>query len=244
MEEKKKIGVGFGVMILKDNKVLLGKRHSDPKKADSKLHGEGTWTMPGGKLEYGETFEDGAIREVKEETNLQLKSIKIIAVNNDMNEFAHFVTIGMLSTDFTGAPKVMEPDEITEWAWFDLNSLPRHLYFPSAKLIENHKQRKFYIVPGEKKQKLVRDRIPEIYALQKNHIADDKEYLRELQGKLREEAEEFIESNDVEELADILEVVYALSEHCRTSPAELEKMRKDKAEKRGAFKKRQIWEMD
>ncbi len=244
IEEKKRVGVGFGVMLLKDNKVLLGHRHIDPKKADSELHGEGTWTMPGGKLEYGESFEEGALREVIEETGITLKSVKVIAVNNDKNEFAHFITIAMFSADFEGAPKVMEPDEITEWRWFDLNNLPKPIYFPSAKVIENYRQRKFYIAPGEKKQKLVRDRTPEKYGLQKRHIADDKEYLGELQSKLREEVEEFIESNDVKELADILEVIYALSEYCRTSPEELEKMRKGKAEQIGAFKKKLIWEMD
>ena len=60
MSENKKVGVGFGVMILKKGKVLLGKRHEDPEKASSELHGEGTWTMPGGKLHFGERFEDGA----------------------------------------------------------------------------------------------------------------------------------------------------------------------------------------
>ena len=60
--EPKKIGTGFGVMILHNNKVLLGQRHVDPAKADSELQGEGTWTMPGGKLHYGESFEEGAKR--------------------------------------------------------------------------------------------------------------------------------------------------------------------------------------
>ena len=59
-----KVGVGFGVMMLKDGKVLLGRRHIDPNKADSELHGEGTWTMPGGKLHFKESFEQGAAREV------------------------------------------------------------------------------------------------------------------------------------------------------------------------------------
>jgi len=41
----KTVGVGVGVLILKDNKILLGKRNEDPEKASSFLHGEGTWTM-------------------------------------------------------------------------------------------------------------------------------------------------------------------------------------------------------
>lgn len=56
-EENKKVGVGFGVMLFKRGNILLGKRHSDPEKADSELHGEGTWIMPCGKLECGESFE-------------------------------------------------------------------------------------------------------------------------------------------------------------------------------------------
>ena len=55
-------------MIKKGNKILLGKRNSDPKKADSELSGEGTWTMPGGKIEFGEELEEAAKREVLEET--------------------------------------------------------------------------------------------------------------------------------------------------------------------------------
>jgi len=148
MEEKKeKIGVGCGVMMLKDNKVLLGRRHEDPDKADSELHGEATWTMPGGKLEYGESFEEGASREVHEETGMTLKNSQIFCVNNDKNEHAHFITLGLFSDNFEGEPKVMEPDEITEWRWFDLDNLPSPLFFPCAKILENYKQKKFYVSP-------------------------------------------------------------------------------------------------
>ena len=145
----KKIGTGFGVMMLKGRKVLLGRRNTDPRKADSELHGEGTWTMPGGKLEYGESFEGGAEREVMEETGIELKNSKIICINNDKGESAHFITIGLLSIyeegDFEGQANVMEPDEITEWKWFSVNNLPEKIFFPSAKVLENYKQRKFYI---------------------------------------------------------------------------------------------------
>jgi 8-oxo-dGTP diphosphatase len=145
MGDEKKIGVGFGVMILKDNKILLGRRHDDPEKASSLLNGAGKWTMPGGKLHFGESFEQGAKREVEEETGIRLNNVKLICVNNDRVETAHFVTVGLFSDSFNGEPRVMEPDEIVEWRWFDLNALPSPMYFPSAKVLENYKQKQFYI---------------------------------------------------------------------------------------------------
>jgi 8-oxo-dGTP diphosphatase len=145
LAENRKIGVGCGVMLLRDNKLLLGKRHEDPQKADSELHLESTWTMPGGKIEYGESFEDAAKREVFEETGITVNRIKVICVNNDKNEHAQFVTIGLLAEEFTGEAKVMEPDEITEWNWFDLNELPTPLYFPSKKILNNYSKSEFYI---------------------------------------------------------------------------------------------------
>ena len=144
-KEKKKVGAGFGIMILKNRKILLGRRHDDAKKADSALRGEGTWTMPGGKLEFGEEFEDGAKREVFEETGMILKNAKVICVNNDKNEYAHFITIGILSTEIEGEPKVMEPDEITEWRWFASHELPKNIFPPSKNILENFKTKKFYI---------------------------------------------------------------------------------------------------
>jgi 8-oxo-dGTP diphosphatase len=142
-EEKKKVGTGFGVMLLKEGKVLLGKRHEDPDKADSELHGEGTWTMPGGKFEWGETFGEGAARELMEETGIILRKSKVICVNCDKNEFAHFITVGFLAEEFEGEASVMEPNEITEWKWFNLNELPKKVFPPSLKVLECYKENRF-----------------------------------------------------------------------------------------------------
>lgn len=144
-QNKEKVRAGFGVMLVRNGKVLLGKRHENPNKADSELRGEGTWTMPGGKLEFGESFEDGAKREVYEETGIRLNEVRVFCINNDKNEFAHFVTVGMFSDKFSGEAIVREPDEIVEWRWFDFDNLPSPMYFPSAKIIENYKNKKFYI---------------------------------------------------------------------------------------------------
>lgn len=143
---EKQVKVGFGVMILRRNKTLLGLRHSDPKKADSELHGEDTWTMPGGGIHFGESFEDVCYREVFEECGLKInkKKIELVSVANDKVKDSHYVTIGFLAKDFKGKVKVKEPDEIVEWKWFDLKKLPKNLYFPSKRLLDNYLAKKIY----------------------------------------------------------------------------------------------------
>lgn len=140
----KRVGTGFGVLIKKGTMVLLGRRHSDPDKADSALHGEGTWVIPGGKLHFGEKFGEAAKREVFEETGIKLKKAKIICVQNDMaGGDAHFMTVGFLATEWKGEPKVMEPDEIVEWRWFPIKKLPRPMFKPSEKVIKNFLNKTF-----------------------------------------------------------------------------------------------------
>lgn len=140
ISQDKKVGVGVGIMILKNNKILLGKRHEDPNKADSELHGEGGWTMPGGKVNFGETLEEAASREIQEETSLKVNpaELKFISLSNDKVADAHFITIGFLCKNFKGKPKVMEPDEITEWKWLNLNTPPEKMFFPSLRLLKNY----------------------------------------------------------------------------------------------------------
>ncbi len=146
MSDKKRPGVGFGVIILKNGRVLLGKRHADPEKADSELHGEGTWTVPGGKLEFGESLEIGVVREAQEECGIVIppESLRLVSVSNDMVPDAHFVSLGFMTEEFSGEPRVMEPDEITEWQWFDIRELPNPMFFPTARVIQNYLSKTMY----------------------------------------------------------------------------------------------------
>ena len=90
--------------------------------------------------------------------------------------------------------------------------------------------------------KLVRDKIPEIIEASGKtyhaYVMEDEEYARRLGEKLGEEAAEFLASRDVEELADILEVVYALAAHKGYTREQLEAIRLEKAQQRGGFDKR------
>lgn len=89
--------------------------------------------------------------------------------------------------------------------------------------------------------KLIRDRIPEII---KNsgkesitRVADGEELLDFLNNKLYEELDEYKDSGDIEELADLYEVVLAILDYKGVSLQEFENIRIEKREKRGAFKK-------
>lgn len=140
-EEKKRVGAGVGVILKRGNKILLGKRHPDPKKAGSVFRVAGNWCLPSGKMEFGETIKEGGSREVKEETGIVIKNHEVICVCNCKNKHAHFMTMGLLATKFKGEPRVMEPDEIVEWKWFDLNHLPYPRCFPSFMVINNFTHR-------------------------------------------------------------------------------------------------------
>ncbi|MFH0937645.1 MAG: nucleoside triphosphate pyrophosphohydrolase [Candidatus Daviesbacteria bacterium] len=99
-----------------------------------------------------------------------------------------------------------------------------------------------------KYNKLVRDKIPEIIQADGKiltaHVASDQEYWQKLMEKLKEETAEFAteDSNIPDELADILEVVYAICDFKGIKPRELENIRKAKAHKRGGFKDKIILE--
>ena len=90
--------------------------------------------------------------------------------------------------------------------------------------------------------KLVRDRIPEIIRADgkrlKSRVLDDTEHLEALLKKLEEEVAELVEARNVEEMADVHEVLIALAEALHIDRQELEKVRRGKAAKRGGFQQK------
>lgn len=95
-----------------------------------------------------------------------------------------------------------------------------------------------------KYNKLVRDKIPE-YIRKKGgvpitHIADELEYWQKLKEKLLEEIKEFLENENIEEFADILEIINAIAEYKDFNVDEVKQIKEKKAEERGKFKDRII----
>ncbi|KAI8713919.1 Nudix hydrolase domain-containing protein [Fusarium sp. LHS14.1] len=96
-----------------DGKMVTGKRKGS--------HGAGTWQLPGGHLDYGESILVCAEREVLEETGLKVRGIKIVAVTNDVfeKEAKHYITLFVLCEmeDKTAQPQVLEPQKCDGWYW-------------------------------------------------------------------------------------------------------------------------------
>lgn len=121
--------VGVGVIILKDGKVLLGQRKN--------AHGAGTWAFPGGRLEFGESLEMCAMREVLEETGLVLRGVRKYDFADDIfpENNTHYVTLFMIADTFSGKLENREPDKCEGWDWFEVNALPEPLFRPIQTLI-------------------------------------------------------------------------------------------------------------
>ena len=133
VENKPMVGVAL-VVKNGDGEILLGKRKGS--------HGAGTYSLAGGHLEYGESFEECCIRELKEETNLDGVSVDPLCfVNNTGVEknfnIAHYVTlyffVKVLDLEIL---KNMEPDKNEGWEWYDMENLPSPLFLKIAEVLE------------------------------------------------------------------------------------------------------------
>ena len=131
MIEKRRPKVGIGVIVLKEKKVLLGKRRNS--------HGAGTWSFPGGNLEYFESFGKCVLREVKEETGLDVRLIDefpIATTNDFFEEEKHYVTLYLRAAYLQGEPRVIEPDKCERWGWYSWNNFPKPLFLPVLNLLK------------------------------------------------------------------------------------------------------------
>ena len=72
--EQQRPKVGIGVLVIKDGKILVGKRKG--------AHGEGQYAWPGGHMEYMESFEQCAKREVMEETGIEIENVRFLRLMN------------------------------------------------------------------------------------------------------------------------------------------------------------------
>lgn len=138
-------GVGLGVIIFNDKReVLLILRNDNAELADSDMRLEGTWTLPAGKVKTNESIFEAAKRKVMQEVNLTISDLKIVSIADDINEFAHFVTIGVLANHAVGDISLGDTLEHVAYDYFSLDKLPKNLCDPSKKIIDNYLTNRLY----------------------------------------------------------------------------------------------------
>lgn len=131
--------VGIGVLILKEDKVLLGKRKG--------AHGEGYYCGPGGHLEFGETIEECAKREVAEEAGVEIENLRPISFINFLvheDEGLHYLDIGVAADWVSGEPQILEPDKRMDWGWYEIANPPEPLWEQMPYYFESFKTGSMY----------------------------------------------------------------------------------------------------
>lgn len=123
--------IGVGALIVKNGKFLIGRRKGS--------HGLDTWAVPGGWLEYQESFEAAAKREAFEETGLALSQVRFVGLTNNIfqDEITHSVTVWMLGSWESGDPQILEPDKFIDQKWVNFNTLPQPLFLPLQQLLKS-----------------------------------------------------------------------------------------------------------
>src|SRR5574341_269012 len=118
------------VLVIHNNKILLGKRLGEP--------GQGKWALPSGYVEFEDDFLSAAIREVKEETGLDIEIISILNVQSAfLSVEYHFLGIYLLAQVIGG--RLNPGDDLEDVNWFSLSEpLPEMAFPPDVDLIQTY----------------------------------------------------------------------------------------------------------
>jgi len=121
--------------------IVLNKNHSktvftlrlkEPEK--------GQWSTPGGKIDWGESHEEAAIREAHEELGVKVKVLKLVGITNDYNKELGWHYISLLYVcEFVGNENEitnMEPHKHEKVEWFDVNNLPKNIGWKGKRAID------------------------------------------------------------------------------------------------------------
>jgi 8-oxo-dGTP diphosphatase len=96
----------------------------------------GTWALPGGKIDFGESPENALLRELNEELGINAIIGKLLGVTSfvDAISSTHWISPIYLVTSWTGTPSIQEPDKHDSLIWVSRTALPSPLMTPTAQV--------------------------------------------------------------------------------------------------------------
>ncbi|MDE1992828.1 MAG: NUDIX domain-containing protein [Rhizobiaceae bacterium] len=114
-------GLGTGLAILRDGKLLLYKRLKAPE--------AGYWSIVGGKVDHMEPASAAATREAEEESGLSIGQIDYLCTTEVIVEAdrQHWISLIYICKDFSGDARLVEPDKLSDFGWFGRDELPEPL---------------------------------------------------------------------------------------------------------------------
>ncbi len=137
MIDRPKVGIGV-VIVNAAGKILVGKRRGS--------HAQ-YYSIPGGHLELGETFEEAAVKEIKEETGLEIIEPKVFCVTNNLRTYQeegkHYISVCLFATKYNGEPVNLEPEKCNGWSWVDPLKLPQPHFDASENAIRCYLEKSF-----------------------------------------------------------------------------------------------------
>ena len=131
--------VGVGVVFVRGGRIFLARRQGS--------HGEATWASAGGHLELGETLEECARREAKEELGLEVANLIFLCASNIISYGKHYVDVEFLGDIGDQEPRLAEPESFSEQGWFELNQPPEPLFDPVKYALDSLMTGRYYY-PG------------------------------------------------------------------------------------------------
>ena len=136
MEDEKYPGVCLALIIMRENKVLIGRRKN--------VRGDGLYAFPGGRIRDQETPQECILREKREDVGIDLE-VELIDKRfpfetvSESSESGHYIVLFYRANYIFGRPKNMEPDKCHDWEWHDWKNLPQPLFSGIQYLIDNHR---------------------------------------------------------------------------------------------------------
>lgn len=111
------IGVGVGGAIINNKRQLLITLRGEKARNE-----KGTWEIPGGSVEFGETLQEALKREIREELGIEIKVIELLDICDHIisSESQHWVSPTYICKVAKGTPKILEPEKCEKFGWFTL----------------------------------------------------------------------------------------------------------------------------